>query len=203
MPEHSSMHLYLNWTKERLDEMDATLASFEAKASQLRADAKAKAEEFISDLRKRRNEFQAKAKAQAEASEATWQAAKTQLESQWNGFEAQIKTYFETAGKQIEQQQTTFQDIAAAQVKAWRAAADKFNDAATKVAADKRANIDAAVKQMKAEAGEAEARLQKLKQAGSESWAALSGALAETRAAFDRADDAARKAFKRAAGSAE
>ena len=82
-------------------------------------------------------------------------------------------------------------------------AADKFNDAATKVAADKRANIDAAVKQMKAEAAEAEVRLQKLKQAGSESWAALSGALAETRAAFDRADDAARKAFKRAAGSAE
>ena len=35
MPEHSSMHFYLNWTKERLDEMDATLASLEAKASQL------------------------------------------------------------------------------------------------------------------------------------------------------------------------
>jgi hypothetical protein len=109
------------------------------------------------------------------------------LESQWNGFEAQIKTYFETVGKQIEQQQTTFQDIAAAQVKAWREAADKFNDAATKVATEKRANIDAAVEQMKTEAAEAEARLQKLKQAGSESWAALSGALAETRAAFDRA----------------
>jgi hypothetical protein len=30
MPEHSSMHFYLNWTKERLDEMDATLASLEA-----------------------------------------------------------------------------------------------------------------------------------------------------------------------------
>jgi hypothetical protein len=154
-------------------------------------------------LKKRRDEFQAKAKAQAEGSEATWQAAKAQLESQWNGFEAQIKTYFETVGKQIEQQQTTFQDIAAAQVKAWREAADKFNDAATKVATEKRANIDAAVEQMKTEAAEAEARLQKLKQAGSESWAALSGALAETRAAFDRADEAARKAFKRAAGSVE
>ena len=30
MPEHSSMHIYLNWTKERLDEMDAALASLEA-----------------------------------------------------------------------------------------------------------------------------------------------------------------------------
>ena len=137
MSDHSSMHIYLNWTKERLDEMDAALASLEAKASQQKADAKAKADQMIADLKKRRDEFQAKAKAQAEASEATWQAAKTQLESQWNGFEAQVKTYFETVGKQVEQQQSTFRDIAAAQAKAWREAADKFHDAATKIAGRK------------------------------------------------------------------
>ena len=199
MPEHSSMHIYLNWTKQRLDEMDAALASLEAKASQQKADAKAKADQLIADLKKRRDEFQAKAKAQAEASEAAWQAAKPQLESQWNGFQAQVKTYFETVGKQVEQQQTTFRDIAAAQVKAWREAADKFHDAATKMAAEKRANVDAAVKQMKAEAAEAEARLQKLKQAGSESWTALSAALAESRKAFDQANQKAWDAFKRAA----
>jgi hypothetical protein len=34
MPEQSSMHLYLNWTKERIDELDAALASLEVKASQ-------------------------------------------------------------------------------------------------------------------------------------------------------------------------
>lgn len=30
MPEHSRMHSYVNWAKERLDEMDTTLASIEA-----------------------------------------------------------------------------------------------------------------------------------------------------------------------------
>ena len=65
MAEHSSMHVYLNWTKERIDEMDATLASLEAKASQLKADSKAKADQLIADLKKRRDEFEAKAKAQA------------------------------------------------------------------------------------------------------------------------------------------
>jgi hypothetical protein len=199
MSEHSSMHVYMNWAKERLDEMDATLASLEAKASRQKADAKAKADQLIADLKKRRNEFQAKAKAQAEAGEAAWQGAKTQLESQWHGFEAQVKTYFETVGEQIEQQQAAFRDIAAAQGKAWREAADKFHDAATKVAAEKRANVDAAVKQMKAEAAEAEARMQKLKQAGSESWTALSAALAESRKAFDQANQKAGDAFKRAA----
>jgi hypothetical protein len=198
MPEHSSMHVYLNWAKERLDEMDAALASLEAKATQQKADAKAKADQLIADLKKRRDEFQAKAQTEAQATEATWQGAKTQLESQWHGFEAQVKTYFETVGRQIEQQQSMFRDVAAAQLKAWREAADKFHDAATKVAAEKRANVDVAVKQMKAEAAEAEVRMQKLKQAGSESWSALSAALGESRKAFDQANQKAWDAFRRA-----
>jgi hypothetical protein len=198
MSDHSSMHIYLNWTKERLDEMDAALASFEAKASQQKADAKAKSDQLITDLKKRRDEFQAKAKAQAAAGEAAWQTAKTQLESQWHGFEAQVKTYFETVGKHVEQQQATFRGIATAQAKAWREAADSFHGAATKMAAEQRANVDAAVKQMKAEAAKSEASLQNLKQAGSQSWAALSGALAESRKAFDQANQKTWDAFKRA-----
>ena len=198
MPEHSSIHPYLNWTKERLDEMDATLASLEGKASQVKADPKAEADKMIGDLKKRRDEFLDKVKAQAQAGEAALQATKPQLESQWQAFEVQVKTYFDTVGKQIELQQATFRDVATAQVKAWRYAADQVHNAATKVAAEKRANLDTAVKQMKADAVEAEERLQKLKQAGKESWAALSAALAESRKAFDRANQKASDELKRA-----
>jgi hypothetical protein len=198
MAEQSSMHAYLNWTKQRIDEMDATLASLEAKAGQVKAESKTKAEQTIADLKKRRDEFQAKAKAQAQAGEVVLQANKTQLESQWRGFEAQVKTYFDTIGKQVEQQQATFRDIATAQAKAWREAADKLHSEATKVAATRRADVDAAVKQMKADAAEAEARLQKLTQAGSETWAALSAALAESRKAFNQANQKAWEALKRA-----
>ena len=199
MAEQSSIHVYLNWTKERIDEMDATLASLEGKASQVKADAKAKAEQLIADLKKRRDDFHAKVKAQAQAGEAACQRTKTQLESHWRDFQVQVKTYFETVGKQIEQQQATFRDIAAAQVKAWREAADKFHEGAGKVAAARRAEVDAAVNQMKAEAVEAEAGLQKLKQAGNESWTALSAALEESRKAFDRANQQVWDALKRAA----
>ena len=174
------MHLYLSWAKERIDEMDATLASLEAKAGQVQADLKVKANQLIADLKKRRDEFQAAVKKQADAGDAAWERTKAQLESQWNGFEAQVKTYINTVGKQIEQQQVTFRDVAAAQLKAWRETADRFHDAATKLAAERRADIDAAVKQMKADASEAEIRLQKLKQA---SWTALSAALAQSRKA--------------------
>jgi DNA anti-recombination protein RmuC len=88
MTEQSSMHLYLNWTKERIDEMDAALASLEVKASQAKADSKEKADEIIADLKKRRDEFQALLKTQAESGEAAWARAKTELDRQWNGFEA-------------------------------------------------------------------------------------------------------------------
>ncbi|RXG85238.1 hypothetical protein [Bradyrhizobium zhanjiangense] len=196
MAEQSSMHFYLNWAKERIDEMDAALASFEVKAGEAKAESKVKAEQIIADLKKRRDEFQAQLQTQAEAGEAAWARSRTELEKQWNGFEAQMKTYFESAGRQNEQQQATFKDIAAAQAKAWREAADKFREAAGKVAATHTGDFDAALKQMKSDASEAEARLQKLKQAGSESWSVLSVALAESRKAFDRANQAAWNALR-------
>lgn len=199
MVAQSSMHFYLNWAKERIDEMDATLASLEAQANQVQAEFKVKANQAIADLQTRRDEFQADVKKEAEAGEAAWERAKAQLEAQWNDFEAQVKAYINTVGKQIEQQQATFQDVAAAQMRAWHEAADKFHGAATKLAAERRADIDAAVKQMKADASEAEARLKKLRDAGSESWTALSAALAESRKAFDRANQASWNALKRAA----
>ncbi len=196
MSGESKMHFYVNWAKERLDEMDAALASLEAKVPQVKADSKVKAEQAIADLKRRRDKFASLAKKEAEAGEATWKRVQTELESQWNSFEGQLKTYLETAGKQIEQQQATFLNIAAAQAKAWREAADTFHHEAGKIAAAKRADLDAAINQMKADAGQAEARFNKLKQVGSETWAALGAALAESRKAFDRANQKAADALK-------
>jgi hypothetical protein len=196
MSQQSSIHFYLNWAKERIDEMDAALASFEVRAGEAKAESKVKAEQIIADLKKRRDEFRAQLETQAEAGEAAWARNRTELEKQWSGFEAQMKTYFESAGKQLEQQQATFKDVAAAQAKAWREAADKFREAARKVAATHTGDFDAALKQMKSGASEAEARLQKLNQAGSESWSVLSAALAESRKAFDQANQTAWNALK-------
>jgi hypothetical protein len=60
MPVQSSMHFYLNWAKERIYEMDATLASLEtranqvqAKAGQVQADSRVRADQLVADLKKR------------------------------------------------------------------------------------------------------------------------------------------------------
>lgn len=196
MAEQSSTHFYFNWAKERIDEMEAALASFEVKATAAKAESKIKLDEIVADLSKRRDEFQAVFKTQAEAGETVWASAKTELEKHWAGFEAQMKTYFEGAGKQIEQQQVTFKSIAAAQAKAWRESAEQFREAAAKVAGARTADFDAALRRLKSDASETEAHLQKLKQAGNESWSVLSAALAESRKSFDQANRAAWSALK-------
>ena len=203
MPTQSSAHFFLNWAKERIDEMDATLASLESKAAEMRAESRVKADQFIADLRKERDEFASTVKKQAEGGEAAWEATKARLETQWERFETEIKKYLEAFGKDIKQQQAVFQSQATAQMNAWHETADKVHAAAAEFAAERRKDIDATVSRMRADAADAEEKLQKLARAGTESWSALNSALAGTRAAFDRANQSALEAFKRAAGSAQ
>jgi hypothetical protein len=187
------------WAKERLDEMEATLTFLEAKASEVQAEVRGMANKVLADLRTKQHEFRDTIKKNAEANEAAWIAAKAKLETDWKAFEAEVTKYVESFSKHIEQQQATFKVQAAAQLNAWREVADKLASDAKEFAAERRTEIDAAVKRMNADAAVAEEKLHKLNQAGTQSWSALMAALTETRTIFDRANQAAREAFKRAA----
>ena len=159
-----------------------------------------KQQQFAAELRAKRNEFDSALKKQTQAGEAAWESAKTRLEAEWKEFQHVLKEYTDTLGKHIEQQQAVFQSQVEAQLKAWHNTADQLNAAAKAFAADSRREVDAAIVRMKADATAAEQKLAKLTQAGTESWSALTAALTETRASFDRANQAARDAFKRAVG---
>jgi hypothetical protein len=196
--QNNSAHFFLSWAKERIDEMDATLASLEYKSAQMQAETRVKADQFTAAMKKKRDEFENTVKKQAEAGEAAVEGAKARLETEWKGFQAETKKYLETFGRGIEQQQAVFESQVAAQLTAWRGTADKLNAAAKEFAIERRREIDATVSRMKADAVTAEKKLQDLARAGTESWSALNSALAETRATFDRANQAAREAFKRA-----
>ena len=200
MATQSGFHYYLNWAKERIDEMDATLTSLEAKAAELKAGTREKADRVVADLRKMRDDFRALVDKQAAANEAAWNSAKAQLESKWTAFQADVNNNIDTFGKQIDQQRAIFQRRADAQLKAWRDAADQLGAAAKSFAAERRVEIEAAAKRMDADAAQAEEKLRKLQQVGQQSWSGLMAALSETRAAFDRANQAAQEAFRKAAG---
>ena len=199
MTENSSQHAYVTWTKQRLDEMDAALASIETKASQLKADVKVKATQLNAEMKKRRADFEVEVKAQLKAGEAAWQASKPKLEKQWASFESELKTYVETVGKDIDQKRATFADVAAAQTKAWGDSAEKLQSAAAKLAAENRAKADAAIAKMQSDMTDAKAHLEKLRHEGGESWIVLSGALLASRKKFDEASQSAWEAIKNAA----
>ncbi len=80
MGTQSSSHYYVNWAKERLDEMDAALTSLEGKVGIVQADARDKANKALADLRKKRDDFRDTVKKQSETNEAAWTSAKTNLE---------------------------------------------------------------------------------------------------------------------------
>jgi hypothetical protein len=199
MSAPSNIHFYVNWAKERLDEMEATLTSLEAKVGGVQSEVRGMAEKVLTELRKKRDEFRDTIKKNTEANETAWITAKAKLEADWKVFEADVTKYVESFGKQVEQHQAIFEQQAAAQLNAWREAADKFATDAREFAAERRTEIDATLKRMQADAATAEEKLKKLNEAGVQSWSALKAALAETRTAFDRANLAAREAFRRVA----
>ena len=198
MTQNSSLHYHLNWAKERIDEMDAGVASLEAKAGDVQADLRDKAKHALADLSEKRDAFKGLVKKQEGANEAAWNSTEAQMETDWTRYEVDMRKYVESFGDQAKQQQATFKLQADAQLKAWRAAADHFQAAGTHFATERRAEIDATVARMKEEATVAAAKLQKLQGAGAESWTVLMAGLTETRAALDHAYHAAREAFKKA-----
>jgi hypothetical protein len=192
------MHPYFDWAKMRIDEMDVTLALLERQIESLEANARTRGQGFITVMRKERNTFVEKMKRQAHASEAVLTTARHNMETQWNAFETNVQKYIDDVGKQVDQRRATFQARADAQMKAWQGSIENLRDTAKGYAADQRAKIEATAMQMKADAKAAEARLQKLSVAGAVTSAAFTTALAETRAAFDRASQVAHNAVRSA-----
>ena len=186
---------FFNWAKVRLDEIDATLASWEGEIAKLRGEARAKAESALANMRAKRDAFRETIQQETEQIEADWNRAKTARETDWKAFEASAQKFIQDASTQVEQQQAAFGARADAQAKAWQEAIQKLEQDATKVAAENKSKAEAAVKQMKADATAAQARLEQLKSASASSWTAYEKALEETRAAFDHANKCSQEAF--------
>jgi hypothetical protein len=195
MPTPDAVQFFLTWARERTEEMDAALASLEGKSREPEATSRAEANRSIEALRAQRDSFRDAVAKQVQAGDAAWARAAKKLETRWADFEKDVGRYFENFGKQAEPQ-ATFQMLAAAQMKAWREVADTMQQATREFATGGRGDIEAAAARIKADAAAAQAKLENVPLAGAEPWSTFTAALAETRAAFDRANRAARSALR-------
>lgn len=194
----TGVQVSIDWAKERLDEMDATLASVEKRLGELKSENRAKAERAVAEMRAQREAFKQTVEAKKQASEAEWQQTKAKLEFRWTAFEAGVQKWVDANGQLVAEQNQMFVARAEVQLKAWQDMIDKLEASAKGVAADRKREIDSAVAAIRADAKATKTKLDALKGSGKESWAALASALAESRVVFDRANRTAAEAFKRA-----
>ncbi len=192
-------HNFTNWAQERLNEIEATLASIDARASTLQAAAKKQTEKAVSEIRAQREAFQQAVHKQKGENEAGWVKAQSGLEANWTSFEGSVQKYLSELRLNGEQLGLTFKARAEAQWKAWQETLGLLRTTANTFTAAQKQEADAALAHLNAEADAAKLKLETLRGAGEHSWAAFRAALEESRAAYDRATRTAAAAFKKAA----
>lgn len=186
------------WGKERLAEIEATLAVMESRVSTLQTEARKQTEKAIADIQVQRAVFQRamlEGKHQGEAAVAT---AKSALEANWASFEAIVQRQLSETKHQAEEFEATFKARAEAQQRFWKETIDAWHGQASTFAAAGKHDMEAALNHFKAEVDGLKSGLEAKSKAGEQSWAAMKSALEESRAAFEKASHKAQEAFKKA-----
>lgn len=194
----SSVHGSIGWAKERLDEMDATLAVLERKFRDFNSENRAAAERAIAEMREQRQALKQVIEEKRQASEAEWQKTRATVESRWIAFEAAVQKWADATRQDIADRNELFAARAEAQLKAWDNAIDQLEASAKTAASDRKREIESAIAGIRADREVFKAKLEALKRSGKETRTALADALNESRAAFDRANRTASDAIKRA-----
>jgi hypothetical protein len=156
MPPQTNINFFLNWANERVAEMDAALKSLESGAGQVQLVSHADAKKIIDDLRQKRDAFRDVIDKRAATGVAAWKRTAADLEALWRDFDSGVDKYIEDFGKQIQQQQATFNSQVAAQLKAWREVADRITGAASQFGTAPRGEVEAAATRLMADAAAAE-----------------------------------------------
>jgi 1,4-alpha-glucan branching enzyme len=90
--------IYLQKLKEKMHEWNAEIDKLEAKAGQIKVDAKIEYEKRIVDLKEKRKDFEAKLAEMKKAGDSTWEGLKQGLENSWEV----LKTSFTKAKAEFE-----------------------------------------------------------------------------------------------------
>lgn len=197
MTEQSHIHKSVEWAKNRLDEIDSSVAHFETRAQELQSEARAKADAAIARMKTSRDAYRAWVKENDEIALLIEAGEKKKLEAAWAEFEDNVMAYFDAAAGMYESDKAYFQLRIEAQKEAWHKTIDRVRATAKTFQANRKTEIDAAVATLEKNADVANAKLKELNKAGNASWAAVRDALSASRSAFDKALGETQSAFKK------
>lgn len=200
-PIQSSVSVFVEWAKARLDEMAASAKVLDSRLDSLDVNVRAQAEQAIAHVKQWIAEGQAEIKDVQAKGAGSIAEAKAQMEATWSKFQSESSRWAELT----KDQQATFQARAQAQAGAWQNVVNSYMQRATELHARNQKQAEAHVQQLTAQAQKAQADLEakadRLGKAGQASWEAMSQALDESRDAFSKAIEATAKSFDDAAKS--
>lgn len=181
-------HQAIEWSRERLVELDAVVAELEKHVTQLKEKSRAKADAAIANLKATAEAYRTKAKEVTEKSRAWTQAeieaANKELNDRWNEFEAETDAYLTEIDADLKVRQAVLKQKLDAQQAAWQRSINELQSRASALASDQRAKIEARIEAIRAQADEAGKRLARLNQARRESWDAAKRGLADAQKVF-------------------
>lgn len=197
-PKQSSVDVFVEWAKARLDEMAADAKVLQSRLGDLDASRRAQAEQAVAQINRWVGEGQAKIKEVQAQGEAAIADAQAYIEATWAKFQTEADKWVEEA----KNQQATFEARAQAQAQAWQNLVNDYVQRAAEVHAQNKVQAEAQVEQLKADAqkmqSELNAKVDDLSKAGQASWGAMSQALDESRNAFAKAIEITAKKFNEA-----
>ncbi|MBP2297244.1 hypothetical protein [Azospirillum rugosum] len=178
----------VEWSQDRLAELDASIVVLEKETARLQGDARAKADATVKVLREKRDAYRAKAD-EAAAKARSWTdaqvaEARKSLDENWTAFQTARDEYLASAKTDLATRRAILEAELDARQKAWQKSIDDLKADATKLAADQRAAIDARIIALKAQADEAKARAARLQDASAQAWETTKQSYADAQKLF-------------------
>ncbi len=189
MSKQSLAHQNLEWAKQKLDEIDATLASLEDSVETIKSDARKEADRAIARIQAARNTVKAQvdaASAEAMAVKGIADDAYVALEAQWAEVDSAFQAFLTAAAGQADIVKKALAARAEAHRRAWQTSLEGIRAVASDAIDQARGEVDAAFRRLAAETEKAQAKLGQFSTAGDESWKAIKNGLEETRSVYER-----------------
>lgn len=189
MSKQTLVDEYLEWSKQKLGEIEVTLASLDGSVEALKHDARTEADRAIARIRTARDVFKAKVDAvrsDLAATKAIADDAYAAIDAEWTEVESAFQDFLAAAAGQTTVVKKALTDRAKAQRLSWQSSLQAIQATASAAIDHALGEADAAIRRLAAETEKAEAKLGKVSAVGDESWKAIKGGLDEVISVYDR-----------------
>ena len=200
MSDRFHTHETVAWAKQRLDDLDAIISEVEKTSDKLKDSARREVDAVLVRLKTSRDTIQKiydDLRDEAKSVKGSVEGIQDALEAEWVEVESVFQTYLAAVSDRAESTRDVVVARARAQRRSWEASLKALRDQAADAVETARGEFDTALKRLSDETEKFQARIGEAKDAGDESWKAVKGGLADTRAVHDRMIQKIKDAFSK------